>query len=80
VSGRGQVNYEGYHEGSGGLFVAWSALDAGEQARWDAGAARVEARFAVQLRDLLEMLWDTARPLVVSVAAAMNSALRRPDG
>jgi hypothetical protein len=65
---RGQVNYEGYHAGM--PFANWDELSVAEQARWETGAKRVEERFTTQFREVMEALWDAAKPLITAAAAA----------
>lgn len=79
MSSAGQVNYEGYWDDCGGKspvsgdpLPLWDDQDPRIQQAWEAGAKQVELRFAQQFRDVFEALWNVARPIVISAAAAVS--------
>lgn len=84
---RGQVNYEGYWDDCDGKSLVngdplplWGDQDPRIQQAWEAGAARVEARFAEQFRSVFEAVWTTARPLVISAATVIRSIMEGDNG
>lgn len=79
---RGQVNYEGYFEASGGVSLVsgaplpgWEAQDPEIQSAWEAGADRVVSHHGEELMEGLASLNTAVSPVMKAAASALRGFL-----